>query len=202
TLMKVEDYLQVTEAQQQFAIEEVRKSLITHQSFMKEIGFEVALDQLNDEKDLDIEIDVDLETVNVSNPIDQAPLAMARRSSSRKILVKKRWWGIVIYMSERLTQDIISGAMAAGALGKLIAAGFGAAGVVTGGVAAVIGAGVATIAILKIVQIRLVNNGKGVNWPISWFQWAALMAAVPSRPAGIATAGAVFFHPSRNKRDI
>ncbi|MEL6942970.1 MAG: hypothetical protein AAFO82_09895, partial [Bacteroidota bacterium] len=71
--MKVEDYLQVTEAQQQFAIEEVRKSLITHQSFMKEIGFEVALDQLNDEKDLDIEIDVDLETVNVSNPIDQAP---------------------------------------------------------------------------------------------------------------------------------
>lgn len=199
--MKVEDYLQVTEAQQQFAIEEVRKSLAVHQSFMKEIGFEIDLDQLDDEDEFDIEIDVDLETAKVSKPTKKSSLARSK-SSSRKILVKKRWWGIVIYMSERLTQDIISGAMAAGALGKLIAVGFGAAGVVTGGVAAVLGAGIATIAILKIVQIRLVNNGKGVNWPISWFQWAALMAAVPSGPAGIATAGVVFFHPSRNKKNI
>ncbi|MGB3467948.1 MAG: hypothetical protein WBA74_21865 [Cyclobacteriaceae bacterium] len=135
----------------------------------------------------------------------EAPKIMSRNAksttlvSSDEVTVELEWWGINIITNEKLTQDIISGTTATGAVGKMIAAAFGAAGVVTGGVASLIGAAVAAIFALKIAQIKLTDNGKGVHWPISWLQWGALLAAVPTGVAGIVAAGMVFIHPIRNK---
>lgn len=136
---------------------------------------------------------------------EQAPKVMARSAgsttlvSSNDITVKLEWWGVNIIMSEKLTQDIISGTIATGTVGELIAAAFGVAGIVTGGVATLIGAAIAAIFALKVAQIKITNNGKGVHWPITWLQWAALLAAVPTGVAGIVAAGMVFIHPVRNK---
>ncbi len=133
------------------------------------------------------------------------PMPMAKRVesttliSSDKVTVKLEWWGINIITNEKLTQDIINGTVASGTIGKLIAAAFGAAGVVTGGVASLIGAAIAAIFALKVAQIKITNNGKGVHWPISWLQWAGLLAAVPTGIAGIVAAGMAFIHPVRNK---
>lgn len=119
-------------------------------------------------------------------------------AAAEKVTVTTHWWGIDIVMNEKMTQDIITGVAASGPVGGAIAAAFGAAGVVTGGVATAIGAGVGAIVTLKVAQIKITDNGKGVHWPVSWPQWAALLAALPTGPAGIAAAGVVFFHPVRN----
>jgi hypothetical protein len=79
-----------------------------------------------------------------------------------------------------------------------IAAAFGAAGIVSGGVAAAMGAGFAAAFALKVAEIKIVNDGKGVNWPITWLQWGAVAAAVPGGPASIVGAIMVFIHPVRN----
>lgn len=108
------------------------------------------------------------------------------------------WWGVDVYMNEKMTSDIVNGITAAGPAGSAIAAAFGAAGVVTGGVATVIGAGIGAICAAKIAQIKITDNGKGVHWPISWPQWAVLVAALPGGPASVLAAGMVFLHPLRN----
>lgn len=133
--------------------------------------------------------------------VETAGKTMARRAAgaSEQVTVKLEWWGINIITNEKLTQDIINGTAASGAVGKLVAAAFGAAGVVTGGVATLIGAAIAAIFALKVAQIKLTDNGKGVHWPISWLQWAGLLAAVPTGVAGIVAAGMLFIHPVRNK---
>lgn len=140
--------------------------------------------------------------MTVSEPslaYDEAPMARrAVSATSEQISASVHWWGVDIVMNEKLTQDIISGITGTGAIGGLIASALGAAGVVTGGIATVIGAGIAAVVALKIAQIKITDNGNGVHWPITWLQWAALLAAVPAGPAGILAAGAVFLHPIRN----
>jgi len=108
------------------------------------------------------------------------------------------WWGVDIYMNEKMTSDIVNGITAAGPAGSAIAAAFGAAGVMTGGVATAIGAGIGAICAAKVAQIKITDNGKGVHWPISWLQWAALVAAAPTGPASVLAAGMVFLHPLWN----
>ena len=130
---------------------------------------------------------------------DEAP--MMRRAASgtaEQITATVHWWGVDINMNNKLTEDIISGITGTGAVGGLIASALGAAGVVTGGIATVIGAGIAAVVAIKIAQIKITNNGNGVHWPITWVQWAALLAAVPGGPAAILAAGALFLHPIRN----
>jgi hypothetical protein len=56
---------------------------------------------------------------------------------------------------------------------------------------------VAAIFEAKIAEIKIINKGKGVHWPISWLQWGILLAAVPTGPVGIVGAGLVFVHPLR-----
>ncbi len=117
---------------------------------------------------------------------------------SEKVSASIHWWGVDITMNEKLTQDIIAGIAGVGPLGGLVAGAFGAAGLITGGVATVIGAGFAAICALKIAEMKIIDNGNGVHWPISWAQWALLIAAVPGGPGAIVVAGLVFIHPVRN----
>ena len=126
-----------------------------------------------------------------------APLA-ARGSAPEQITANSYWWGIEIVMNKKMTEDIINGVATTGTIGGAIASAFGGLSLITAGVAAVIGAGIAGVVALKIAQIKIADNGNGVKWPITWLQWAALIAAVPMGPVGILTAGALFLHPIRN----
>jgi len=124
--------------------------------------------------------------------------AQMRSRTAEQATVQLHWWGIEIDTNEAMTQNIVNGTTATGTVGGFIAAALGAAGVVTGGAATVIGAGLAAIFAIKIAQINIVNNGKGVRWPITWLQWAAIMASIPGGPAAIVAAGAIVIHPLRN----
>lgn len=119
---------------------------------------------------------------------------------SEHISVEKHWWGIDIVMNEKLTSDITHGLTGTGPIASAVAAALGAVGVVTGGVATALGAGLAAIFAAKVAEIKIIDDGKGVHWPITWIQWAALAAAVPTGPAGIVAAGMAFIHPVRNKK--
>jgi hypothetical protein len=119
-------------------------------------------------------------------------------AGGEQIRVSAKWWGIDFVMNEKLTQDIISGVTAGGPLAGAIAAALGAAGVVTGGIATAIGAAFAAVFALKAAEIKIIDNGNGVHWPVSWVQWAALLAAVPGGPAVITAAAMAFIHPVRN----
>jgi hypothetical protein len=125
-------------------------------------------------------------------------MAAARLAAAEKISARKHWWGVDVVMNEKLTQDVIIGLEAGGPLGTLIGSALAVAGIVTGGVATLIGAAFAAILCVKKTEIKIVDNGEGVHWPISWLQWLVLLNYVPMGPAGIVAAGMVIIHPVRN----
>lgn len=127
-----------------------------------------------------------------------SPFSADALAAGEEVSAETHWWGVDIIMNEKLTQDIIAGITTTGPVASAITAAFVSGGVITGPVGGVIAAGVAGIAALKIAEIKIVDNGSGVHWPISWLQWAILLAAVPTGPAGVLAAGAVFVHPLRN----
>lgn len=129
----------------------------------------------------------------------KAPMALAAAASeSEHIDVTLNWWGVDFKMNEKLTQDIIIGAVANEALAAIILAGLAAANVVAAAAAAVIAAGVSIVIIEKVAEIEIANGGNGVHWPITWPQWAALGSVVPLGPPALAVQAAVFIHPLRN----
>jgi len=119
-------------------------------------------------------------------------------SQSEVITAKTHWWGVDIHMNEKMTSDIVNGLTGTGAIATAVATALGAASVVTAGVAGVVAAGLAAVFAAKIEQIKITDGGAGVHWPISWLQWAALVAALPGGPVGVTGAGIVFLHPLRN----
>lgn len=127
--------------------------------------------------------------------LDTAPNQL---NASEKVTVNTHWWGFDINCNEKLTQDIVDGAIASGPLASAIAAALAAAGVVSGGIATVIGAAFAAAFALKVAEIKVVDNGKGVHFPVTWLQLAAVTAALPAGPAGIIVAIMAFIHPVRN----
>lgn len=112
--------------------------------------------------------------------------------------VQLKWWGIDLVMNETLTQAIATGAILGGPLASLIASAIAASGLVAAPVAAVIGAAIGTAIAAKIVEIKLVSQGNGVHWPITWPQWAPVIGAVPYGPAAVLAALLVFIHPLAN----
>lgn len=122
----------------------------------------------------------------------------ALATAGDQLRVKKHWWGVDLIMNEELTQAIATGAIVGPPLAGLVSSGLAVASVVTGPVAALIGAAFATAITVKIVQIKLTDKGKGVHWPITWIQWAGVVAAVPAGPGGVVAALIAFIHPIRN----
>ena len=119
-------------------------------------------------------------------------------NASESVTIKTHWWGIDIILNEKLTSDIIAGTTATGSVATALAAAFGAAGIITGGVATAIGAALAAVFALKTAELKIVDNGKGVHFPITWPQWGTLLVAAPAGVAGIVAALVVFIHPLRN----
>jgi len=127
-------------------------------------------------------------------------MARAKAAERERITVSKRWWGIDIVMNDKLTQDVIAGVEGGGALAAGITSAFATASVITGGAAAVIGVALAAIFAAKVFEIKVIDNGKGVHWPISWPQWAALIGSAPAGPTAIVAVAMVVLHPLRNEQ--
>jgi hypothetical protein len=130
--------------------------------------------------------------------IEELKLLPNQLNAAEHLTVQTHWWGFDINCNEKLTQDIISGTIASGPLATAIASALATAGVVTGGIATMIGAAFAAAFALKAAEIKLVDNGNGVHFPITWLQLAPVVSAIPSGPAGLITAIMVFIHPVRN----
>lgn len=117
---------------------------------------------------------------------------------SYKLDASVEWWGVDFVMNEDLTQAVATGAIVGPPLVALITSSLAVAGIVTGPIAAAIAAAFGTAFAAKIVEIKLVDGGSGVHWPVTWPQWAGLVAAVPAGPAAILGALLLFIHPLRN----
>lgn len=119
-------------------------------------------------------------------------------NESESVTVSKFWWGIDIKCNEKLTEDIITATATAGPIGTAIAAALVGAGVFTGGIATAIGAAFAAAFALKVAEIKIVNNGEGVHFPITWLQMAPVIMQIPMGPVAIIGAIMIFIHPVRN----
>jgi hypothetical protein len=119
-------------------------------------------------------------------------------AAARHVTVGTRWWGIDIRMDQQITRDFVDGITPAAALGPIIAGALVTAGALSGGIATIVGGGVSLVIAAKVAQVKITNRGKGVHWPITWLQWAGLLAVVPLGPGGWAGAAIVLFHPLRN----
>jgi hypothetical protein len=127
-----------------------------------------------------------------------AATATATAATGEELTVETHWYGITFTMNEKLTQDIINGTTAGGVLSGLVVSALGLAGVMTGGIATVIGGIVATVFAAKIAEMKIIDNGNGLYWPITWPQWAILLASVAGGPTTMLAAAMIALHPLRN----
>ncbi len=128
------------------------------------------------------------------------PRANALNASNGYSLdLSKHWWGFDLTMNEELTQGIINGLVAGPNLTDLAKEALDAAGFIGGPLVAVIAAGFTAGFAMKKLEIELADKSKkGVHWPVTWPQLAALLAAAPLGPAAILAALAVWIHPLPN----
>ncbi|WP_203336732.1 hypothetical protein [Nocardioides limicola] len=120
----------------------------------------------------------------------------AALAESEQLTVSWDWWGVTFTMNDTLCKDIAGGGATMATLSGLAGTVITNAGLVTGGLATVAGAAIAAVLIIKAAEITLVNNGNGVYFPISWVQWAPIIAmGGVTGPALIAAAALI--HPIR-----
>jgi hypothetical protein len=125
--------------------------------------------------------------------------AAAAAPAPGKIDASAHWWGVDIVMDEQFTQDVINGVTDSGAIASaltpLLAPMAGVAAAAAGPVAG----GLALCVVAKVVEIRLMDlSHTGVHWPITWPQWALLLASLGAGPVGLAAAAGAFVHPFPN----
>jgi len=113
--------------------------------------------------------------------------------------IETNFWGFDIIMDEDLTNDFAIGTGVAPALSSAIIGAFGAAGIVTGPVGAAIGGAFALAFAAKVAEIKIVDNGAGVHWPVTWVQLAPLVVTVGFPPTLVAMI-LVFIHPFPNPK--
>lgn len=118
-------------------------------------------------------------------------------ADAESFTITTNWWGFDMVMNEKLTQDIIAGTTAAPALSGLIVAAFGFAGILTGGLATLIGGAFAAGFAAKTFEMKLVDNGNGVHWPVTWFQLGGLVASTAGGIPGITAGLLLWLHPFR-----
>lgn len=116
---------------------------------------------------------------------------LAAAPGAANLRVRLHWWGVDFIMNEKLTEDVIEGIGMSGPFAAVVVAALGYAGVLTGGLADAVAAILAVTIELKRWQVKLVNKGKGVHWPVTWAQWVVLV------PGGVGGA-MLWLHPVRN----
>jgi len=143
--------------------------------------------------------EIDTQSIDLdSNDLIFANAIPNSLNTSESVIIKTHWWGIDIILNNKLTTDIIDGTAATGTVTTAIVAALGVAGLLTGGAATIMGGAVAAAFALKTAELKIVNNGKGVHFPVTWPQWGTLLVALPAGVAGIIAALLLFIHPLRN----
>ena len=132
----------------------------------------------------------------ISIPALSASGAAAAPNESERLWVVMHWWGPEFFMNEKLTQDIIMGVEMIGAVEVLVVGALAAAGGVPGAIAAAMGVVISTVVAAKTFELKVVDNGNGISFPVSWAQWALIVGAAPPSPPSIAVAMGVI-HPIR-----
>ncbi|RWP64131.1 hypothetical protein [Mesorhizobium sp.] len=115
-------------------------------------------------------------------------------TATNKMRVEMKWYGVVIYLNHDLCNDLKIGGPVMGTLGALTAGALGAASVLTAGLAAIVGTAVAAIIGLKTAEIAIADDGNGVYIPITWAQWAPMLATGFMTPVSLGLAAALI-HP-------
>ncbi|CUS05971.1 protein of unknown function [Candidatus Promineifilum breve] len=118
-------------------------------------------------------------------------------ADAESITITTNWWGFDMVMNEKLTQDIISGTETTGVLTGAIVTAFAYAGILTGGLASIIGGAFAVAFAAKVFEIKLVDNGNGVHWPITWPQLGLLLASTGGGIPGVVLGMMGWLHPFR-----
>ncbi len=133
--------------------------------------------------------------MEVSGEDEQTAVAMAMEVSGEDehFSVNQYWWGFDIVMNEKLTQDIVDGLSALEPISAALAGALAAASLVTAGTAAIIGTALVAVFVAKVTQIKIVDKGKGVHWPITWPQAVALQSAA----SGASIASGTSFLPQQ-----
>lgn len=168
-------------------------------STTEQVNFEKTLEELKATLDQSIPELNKMGVALTGNTLAQdSNASMSARRVANPVKIETNWWGVNFILNEKVTQDLIAGTTGSGVVAGFVATALGGAGVITGGAATVIGGGIAAIFAIKIAQMKIVNRGNGVHFPITWLQWAAIVAALPGGPAAILAAGAVLLHPIPN----
>ena len=101
-------------------------------------------------------------------------------------------------MNEQITNKVVTGKLAIATLGSIIASALVGAGFLTGPMAAVVGASFGAAFGLKAAEIKLIDSGNGVYWPVTWPQWALVVAGAVTGPSTLVAAISAFVHPLPN----
>lgn len=125
-------------------------------------------------------------------------LAAAATAPDYQLRVETQWWGVDFILNEELTQAIINGRILEQAIADLLASGLDVIGIIARPLAVVIAAAFSAVMVSKIIPVKLADKGKGVHWPITWLQWAGVIAAAPGGPGAVALAMQAFIYPFPN----
>jgi hypothetical protein len=107
------------------------------------------------------------------------------------------WWGVKVILNEKLTQDVMTGMDWIKGLGPIVDPGLVWACVLTAVCAAIAGQAIALLISAKSAEVKLVDNGNGVYFPLLWPQIPVLIG-LGAFPPMEAVADAVTVHPFRN----
>jgi hypothetical protein len=131
----------------------------------------------------------------IEKPAIKTPVKAMAATSGFHVIT--HWWGLTFVMDENITNKIAIGEAGLASLGPIIAAGLVASGSVTGPVGSLISASFAAAFALKATEIKLIDGGKGVYWPITWPQWGLVLVNA-TMPPMLVTTIATFIHPLPN----
>lgn len=112
-----------------------------------------------------------------------------------QLTIDRHWWGIDFILNEELTQLLIHFDDTDN-IAAIITTGIGA--IISGPAAAALGMGFAIALMAKREQIKFVNKGKGVYFPITWAQWGGLLSQAFGGVTALVAAILVLVHPFSN----
>lgn len=142
--------------------------------------------------------------LNANLPVSLVPAGSNSTSVNKDVdpnqpvIVHVKWWGIDIIMNESLSQEIANGIATAGDVAKQLADNMNTNSEEANLVDAAVYA-IAAACMEKSAEIKSADKGSGVHWPISWFQWLAVLASVPYGAPTILASVLIFIHPAPNK---
>jgi hypothetical protein len=113
------------------------------------------------------------------------------------ISIETRWWGFIIVMDDNITTKIYTGGETVAGVSVIVAGSLATVGA-PGAIISVLAGGLAAATFAKSGEMKVLNNGHGVYWPITWLQLAALIGSAAGGPGPVVAAALLVIHPWPN----